>query len=188
MKRWVWILAACLLLHGCALTPDKSTDISQIVQMRNQQSPANWSFQGRLAVVADKDAFSASINWKHQSSEDEIELSGPLAQGKVLISVTPGSVAIDNGDQVRHYQGDADSVINAQLDIKIPVTALKYWVLGLTDPQQSYLALDNGFVQSGWQIRFIELQSVGDLVLPKKITVQDEHNRVKLIVDQWSLT
>jgi len=182
-------LAAALLLNACALTPQQALlDTDQLAQMRRQPLLESWVLQGRLAVVDEKESFSASINWRHQAAADVIELSGPLAQGKVLITVSPDSVSIDDGDSPRRYQGDVNLIISEQLGVNIPVTALKYWVLGVNDPQQPYIELADGFMQNGWLIKFAELQPVGGELLPKKITALNQKTRVKLIVDQWSLS
>lgn len=176
------------LLGGCSVVPEKPLDAYQLTAMRHLQQQRNWSLEGRLALVADKESVSVSIHWQHSERQDDIELIGPLAQGRVKISVTPEQVVVDDGEQRNVYYGRVDEVLAEQLGVDMPVSSLKYWVLGVNDPGQSYTEQPGGFYQGGWLVRYREMQSVNADLLPKKMTAEKDKARIKLIVDQWVLS
>ncbi len=188
MMRFALLSAFLLLLNACSFLPEKSVETYRLAQMQHLQKQNNWYFEGRLALVNEKDSVSASISWKHRPEHDEIELAGPLSQGRVAISVLAESVIVDDGENRQEYRGLVDNVVSQQLGVDMPVNSLKFWVLGVNDPNLSIIELDDGFIQDGWLVKFREMQRVGAELLPKKISAEKNKTRVKLVVDQWDLS
>jgi outer membrane lipoprotein LolB len=118
---------------------------------------------------------------------DEIELAGPLGQGRTQILLTQQYVVIDYGDKRLQYAGNVDDVISSQLGVSVPVSALKYWVLGLVNPEKEYEVIENGFFQLAWKVKYQIMQLVGEDELPKKIRVTGNNTKLKLIIDNWQI-
>jgi len=176
------------LLSACSVLPEKPVASYRLAGMQHVLKLKQWYFEGRLAVANDKDSITAAVNWRHQLEKDEIELAGPLSQGRVAILVTADRVIVDDGEKKQVYTGSVDAVLSGQIGIDIPVSALKSWVLGVNDPDQSFAEQDGGFEQGGWLIKYKEMQWVNDELLPKKINVEKGSIKIKLIVDQWDLS
>jgi len=104
-----------------------------------------------------------------------------------LIAVLPNKVIVEDGDNRQEFQGAVESIFTEQLGVAVPVQALRYWVLGVNDPHQAVVEQADGFGQSGWAVKFKEMQSVGGLTLPRKMGVEKELTKIKLIVDQWKI-
>jgi outer membrane lipoprotein LolB len=172
---------------ACGLLPEKPTEIYQLEAMRHWQKQHSWSFDGRLALSDEKNSLSVSIAWKHQLDSDEIELTGPLAQGRVLVTIYVDKVEVDDGDKKQTYYGVSDAILTAQLGVDIPFNALRYWVLGINDPQQAYVELNEGFMQNAWQLQYKALQAVQGGWLPKRLSADKDKTKVKLVIDEWVL-
>lgn len=175
-------------LVACSTVPDKPLQGYMLADMQSLQQQQNWRLEGRLAVSDERDSVSASIRWQHRPESDEIELIGPLSQGRVLLAVSADSVMIDEGDGRRVYSGRGDEVLAEQLGMEMPVYSLRYWVLGVNDPAQTYEERKGGFSQAGWLVMFREMQQVNAKWLPKKVTAEKNKTKIKLIVDQWDLS
>ncbi|WP_190303226.1 MULTISPECIES: lipoprotein insertase outer membrane protein LolB [Methylomonas] len=147
----------------------------------------NWVFQGRLAVADDQDSASMSIEWQHNGNKDQIDLSGPLSQGRVILIVTPEQVIVDDGESRTTYDGSPENVMREQFGMEIPVDSLRYWVLGGADPNLQAVSQEGGFYQAGWLVRYSELQAVSSGALPRKISAVRDKTRIKLVIDQWNL-
>lgn len=176
-----------ILICACAEIPEKVASDYQLASMHYLQEQKNWFLTGRLAVVSERESISASISWSHDEIGDEIELAGPLAQGKMKISVKEHEVVVDDGDHVSVYQGRVDDIVAALLGVEMPVTALRFWVLGVNDPVLAFVEQSGGFYQAGWSVRYGELQKVNAKNLPKKMLAEKDKARIKLIVDGWGL-
>lgn len=146
-----------------------------------------WSFEGRLALTGKNDSWSASINWGHRADDEKIKLSGPLGQGATIIELTGDLVTIDRGDGKAQSSTQPEAFINQQLGMFVPVHSLRYWVIGLPAPTNSFVETANGFKQAGWLIEYKQMQSVDNQPMPHKITVSNEQVKLKLVIDQWDL-
>lgn len=186
-QRFGFLVLLISLLSACAEIPEKIPSAYQLGDMQYLQKQKKWSLEGRLALVSERDSLSASITWRHSEAQDDIELAGPLAQGRMKISVKAEEVLVDDGDKVNVYQGLVDDIVAELLGVDMPVTALRYWVLGVNDPALTYIEQSNGFYQSGWLVRYGEMQKINSYSLPRKMTAEKDKARVKLIVDEWDL-
>lgn len=188
MMRFGLLPVLILLFNACTLIEEKPIDVYELAKMQSLQQQKNWYFDGRLALVNEKDSISASISWHHQVERDDIELSGPLSQGRITISVTADSVVVDDGEKPQEFKGRVDTIVSEQLGVDMPVNALKFWVLGVNDPKQPFTEQVSGFDQGGWLVRFREMQRANTILLPKKISAEKDNTKIKLIIDHWELS
>ncbi len=182
------VLILTLLLNACATVLDKPADLYQLAGMQSLQQQKQWYFEGRLAMADEKDSISASISWRHTLARDDIELTGPLAQGRMTIAVVEDRVVVDDGDKRQEFNGSVDEVLAEQLSVDVPVNALRYWVLGATQPDSQFIEQGDGFLQSGWRVSYKEMQRVNAVLLPRKINAEKDKTKIKLVVDQWDLS
>ncbi len=185
--RVVFGLLLLAVLASCTDVPIKSAIPFQLDEREYLYDSSVWSFVGRLALANENESFSASINWKHQADRDEIELAGPFGQGRTLLVLTGDSVVIDFGDKRLQHYGDLDEFISMYTGIVVPVSALKFWVLGLVEPAAKYVEFENGFLQSGWSVQYLQMQVEGQNEMPRKIRVEKELTKLKLIISHWDI-
>jgi outer membrane lipoprotein LolB len=68
---------------------------------------------------------------------------------------------------------------------------MRYWMLGVPDPaDEAATTLDdaNALVllqQRGWTIEYGAYGSAGETSLPRKLTMEGDGVRVRVIVDRW---
>jgi len=146
-----------------------------------------WSFEGRLALTGQNDSWSANISWEHSPEAEKIRLSGPLGQGSVVISLKGNVVTIDRGGDDVQSSTQPEEFINQQLGMFVPVRSLRYWVVGLPEPSQSYKETDAGFNQGGWLSEYKQMQPVDNGTMPLKMMVMNKQVKLKLIIDRWVL-
>jgi outer membrane lipoprotein LolB len=188
MRRFLLLLAIAPLFNACSFIESQPVDVYNLASILRQQPIKAWTMEGRLGLINEKDSISASINWRHQPENDQIELSGPLSQGRVAIFATADKVVFDDGENSKEFTGQIDDVMSAQLGVEVPVNALKFWVLGLTEPVSPFSEQIDGFVQAGWRITFREMQRVNNLLLPKKVNAEKDKTKIKLVIDKWDLS
>lgn len=182
----VILILLSLGLFGCG-SPfvKKEAYILGQVNQRYLSTLTNWSFQGRLAIKNKTKSWPATINWQHSLGLDIIKLGGFLG-GEVLIKITASAVIIDQGGGHLEYLHSPDQLLEKKLGILISIDALKYWVIGLTQPEASFEAIAKGFTQSGWSVVY-ELMDVDGELLPRKMQASKGKAHLKLIFDQWHI-
>ena len=107
--------------------------------------------------------------------------------GRTKINLSRGRVEINSAGDPDVLFGNVDAIVSSRLGVKVPVSSLKYWVLGLVDPYADYMPQDSGFDQHGWKVRYLQMQLNGKENLPRKIRLEQGAAKVKLIVNQWDM-
>ncbi|MGZ8191383.1 MAG: lipoprotein insertase outer membrane protein LolB [Methylococcaceae bacterium] len=147
----------------------------------------HWSLEGRVAVAGKNDSWSANIAWGHRPDKEHVKLSGPLGQGATIIEMTGDVVTMDRGDGHVQTSTQPELFINQQLGMFVPLQSLRYWVIGVPEPNQAFTEIGDGFAQAGWLVEYKQMQMVENTSMPRKITVVNNKVRLKLIIDQWAL-
>lgn len=185
--KWILWFGAGWLLSACS-TVSVQPEANYSKQVREHLYKLDsWSFDGRLAITGRNDSWSASINWSHDPRQEEIKLSGPLGQGATVIELTDDFVSIDRGNGKVQTSDQPEDFVSQQLGVFVPIQSLRYWVIGLPEPTQSFLETTDGFTQAGWLVSYKETQSVVGQSMPRKISVVNPDVKLKLIIDQWAI-
>jgi outer membrane lipoprotein LolB len=180
---WCFILT----LSACSTVPvEPEVSYSKTARER-LYNLEQWSFDGRLSLTGKNDSWSANISWGHKPDDEKIKLSGPLGQGATVIQLTGDLVTIDRGDGRAQSSTQPEEFINQQLGMFVPVSSLRYWVVGLPEPTGAFIETSTGFKQAGWLVEYKQMQPVDHQSMPRKITVTNEQVKLKLIIDQWVL-
>jgi outer membrane lipoprotein LolB len=175
-------------LTGCSSVPVKTDEKYQALERTHIYLWNKWAFNGRISVSNGKESWSANIVWEHTEGQDEIKLSGFLGQGAAVITLTDTMVTINRGDEKPRQSEHVEAFIQKELGIVVPVRALRFWVLGLINPSETYTENGDGFQQSNWDVHYLQMQNVGSEWLPRKMAVEQGDAKLKLMVDQWILS
>ncbi|MEJ2362074.1 MAG: lipoprotein insertase outer membrane protein LolB [Gammaproteobacteria bacterium] len=199
MKKYLLILVAALEA-GCASAPPPLAPVSnpaQVWQQRREQLShiAYWHLNGRLAVRHGDEAWHINLDWLQRGDNYRIELSGPFGAGEVRLIGNAQGVKLEDSDDHTYYADKPGELLAERTGVTMPVAGLRYWILGLSTPQQKQRPrLDNqgrlAFLEDDhWQVKFRRYANVKGLQLPDKIFISKPAQQidVRLVVDQWKL-
>ena len=181
----VLAVGAILLIGGCAGVPGMP------------ETPETFVLSGKVGVREARESFSANLLWHQKGEAFDIDLWGPLGQGRVKL-VKKGDGIELRSDQGVLAEGDADTVMRAHLGWSLPVDVLPAWVQGtpFMGAPVAEVARDpegrlTGFTQLGWAVALERYLTVPDGArhrdLPTRITATREDARVRLVVSEWRL-
>lgn len=186
-RRTFVCILLIIFLQACATAPvEKAGEYSKVAR-QGLYALGPWSINGRLGITSSNDSWSATIDWNHQPNSDRIKLSGPLGQGAVTVHLAGNFVTIDRGGGQVETSGNPEQFINQQLGLFVPIRSLRFWVIGLPKPGETYLATADGFKQEGWLVYYPQMVTVNGQSMPRKIVVSKKQVKLKLVIDQWIL-
>ena len=113
-----------------------------------------------------------------------------LGQVVAQLQGHPGQAVLHTSDQ-EITATDVNELLRKHFGWVMPVQGLRYWVLGLPDPQPvDDKALDEQgrlvwLEQSGWHIEFVRYHKVGRIEIPGKMKLEYPDLHVRLVIDQW---
>ena len=190
--------AAALLatLAACRTAPPPSFLLLPPWEVRRPQLQAREHFdlKGRVAVAAGREGFNANLRWSQQGERSQLTLAGPLGAGAVEVSASDNELDVVTARGEHLDSAAAHAELAARLGFDPPLPSLRYWVLGVPDPDRPALEeLDERqqhlqhLTQAGWQIEYGLYVAVGVQSLPARLTLQRDAVRVRLLVDDWQL-
>ncbi len=154
-----------------------------------------WELDGRIGVTVDQDAYNGSLNWKQEQDDLDFRFRGPLGIGGVRIHGTLGEqvrVKTTRGDEF--YVQDMERDLEEKLGWQLPINSLRYWVLGVTDPNfDTAVEIDENDLlveleQEDWVVSYDQYMDVNGRLLPKKLKVLGPRTKVRLVVNDWTLS
>jgi len=156
--------------------------------------PGEFAVSGRLGVNRGEDGFSSSFSW-HQAGDDfEIELWGPLGQGRTRLEGRNGRVTIHAADGEVTVESDTAATMERWLGFSVPVAALVHWIRGEPAPgipvteqrieAGERVALD----QLDWQLEFARWNDVAGHHVPGRIIARRGPVKVTLLPKDWSFS
>jgi outer membrane lipoprotein LolB len=197
MRLWP-ILLAGLWLAGCAAPVPEPVPVSSQEQVRQQQKLEQidaWRLQGRMAVINGVEAWHMNLDWQQRQEEYQIELWGPFGSGRVQLQGDEKGVRLFDSQQQIYYADDPENLLFEHTGVKMPVSGLRYWILGLTDPrysqEQSFRDAAGRLTvvqQDNWQVEFKRYSRVDGMDLPDRLSVDKQDLLVKLVVDNWQVS
>ncbi len=184
------------LLVGCASHPTApGAGIDWEQRASGLLRLPGWQANGRIAVRSGSQGGQGNIHWVQKETGASIGLRGPFGVGAYQIDWTDEDLVVTGkaGEVTVAYAGsDAiERFLTDQLGWSFPARSTRYWILGIADPRFSARPGfdDAGWLveleQNGWIISYDRFVMVQGRWMPRKIVMEHENARVKLIVDQW---
>ena len=139
-------ISILLLASGCAVQPLPVDSDLMFVAV------------GKFGIKDEETGYSARYSWRHYRHGYDIEVWGPLGQGRTLLRGDTQLMQVRRGDEIL-AQGAPEEVMLANLGWTVPIAVLPAWIQGfpatqlphaaaVLDDEGRYLAFD----QAGWQV------------------------------------
>jgi len=187
------LTAALLVLSvaGCAHVPVGSDGLNFVQRQARLESLEQWQLRGRIAIETADRAFQGALAWELESDGITLTVRGPLGAGAMQVTGTPERLVLTSRGEQR-VLSDPETELSALLGWWMPVQSLRYWLLGLPDPDY---AADTNFGQDGvvttleqrlWQLSYDRYALTNGMLLPRRIALRHRELSMNLVVDRWA--
>ena len=189
-------LAALLLLAGCKTAPPPAVvgpgaDAPWPEQRAALEKLDRYGLNGRVAVAANGQGFSASLRYEQLPDAANLALDGPLGIGGLRVDLDGQDVKIATSRGEKLDGAAARAELERRLGFAMPLAELRWWLLGIPAPGEVTGRQDDGsgairgFTQGGWQVSINSRVPGLGFSLPQRLTVEREGARLKLLVERW---
>ena len=149
-------------------------------------SDVAFDLSGRFSVVQDGRATSGNFLWRQFAAGFELDLWGPLGQGRARLIGTDGGLTMVNahGETVR--SGDAEALMRRELGWFAPLDAFAAWVTGRPAPDWPARVHGHGsFEQLGWHVEVKSWRDVHGQALPRRLEAYRPGTRIVVVCREW---
>lgn len=192
------LLVALLAVTMTACAPvwqQKPSDPAETLWQARQQQQAemgDWAFRGRTVIIQGKEGWNAGISWQEQGENYRIKLSGPFAQGGIILDGNDRQVTLTLDDGEKMTAATPEQLLAEAMGWSLPVSALRDWVRGIP---YSHLPVDSQQLdakgrltllkQAGWEIEFLRYVPFEKYSMPSKVFMKHADLSVRLVVSDW---
>jgi len=189
-------VAALMLAAGCRTVPPGApvgpgADAPWPEQRAALEKLDHYALNGRVAVAAQGQGFSATLRYQQQPRGSNLALDGPLGIGGLRVQIDGEDIEIATSRGEKLDGQSARDELERRLGFQLPLTELRWWLLGIPAPGEASVNQDAGsgeihdFTQGGWRVS-INTRAAGlGFSLPQKMTAEREGARLKLFVQGW---
>lgn len=191
------VLVTCFaLVAGCAVQRAvPGTTVAWEARREALLALDSWELRGRIGVKTTDGGGQGNLEWWQGPAAARLRVSGPFGAGAWELRWNDREAILSDGDgevALEYSGGDAlDRLLADNVGWQFPAEQTRYWVLGLAAPgSRSRLAYSDdgwleGLEQDGWQVAFDRFSERQGYWMPRKITVENEQARLRLVVDSW---
>lgn len=149
-----------------------------------------FALKGRIGL---RGSGSASIRWNQAGDYYRIVLFGPFGSGRIEIEGDPKQAAWRDQNGNFASTREPEAFLQEKLGWSLPITSLRFWVRGLPAPDDSIERFEvekgqlRSLKQNGWLLRLDRYQTVGDVELPGRLVLENNQQKLLLLVGEWIL-
>lgn len=190
--RRLVMLTFGLLLSACQSVPlgTPGETPEYVAHARQVQAISVWQVEGRIGFRYQGDGGTGAMDWRQDNEQIAFSFRGPLGARSFRVSGTPPDLLLETTDGDSQMLTDPDSELQARFGWSAPFDSLRYWMVGVPSPgDAAKVSVDDegllrGLRQNGWLVEYDRYHD-GVPRLPRKLTIQRDDVRIRIIVDRW---
>ena len=137
---------------------------------------------GKFSIRLDDTAHTANFRWRQLSERYDVEVWGPLGQGRTSLTGTGQEMVVSRGQEVLAV-GSPEGVMYTHLGWSVPVAVLPHWLRGTPALSHSAMSPVPGgdavlLRELGWQIEFSRYENS----FPGRIVASQAGRRIVISV------
>lgn len=175
---------ALALLLSCASRPP-------LGPVESTRDIDEFELKGRVGVKLDGRGYSARLRWRHEEASDALWLYSPVGSTIATVVANGNQATLVTAKKETYSSNNVQRLTREVLGWDLPLTGLRYWVLGRVDPGVPVTLLQRDermrikqLAQSDWQIDY--LGYAGDSALPSSMLLSYNDLSMRLIIDGWT--
>lgn len=187
----LFTLGCLLLLAGCATTQPQRDQVNWQQERTRLEQLTHWQLSGKMAIITAQQKGSARVNWQQDGDDYRLNLTSLIGTHILELSRRKGEITLIDNEGNPHQSQDAEALVYQLTGWNIPVAGLPAWIKGLPGEAEFELNPDRSLasVRDGqWQIVYGDYRDQDGYRLPHLLTMTGQGSRLKLQINQWTIT
>lgn len=171
----------------------ESIDVDWLEHRDTMRQLDDWRMEGRLALKTGSDGYNGTVSWEQLEDDLDFRFRGPFGIGGFRIHGGPEQLRVKTTSGTEFYLKDPEVEMVERFGWSVPVYSMRFWMLGVSDPatEADEIVDEDGLLteleQNGWQVRYDGYRVQEELVLPRKIVMEKDEVRIRVVTDRWRI-
>jgi len=187
------ILLIFMSLISCTITPTSSENHYMSWHKRQKQlnGLTNWKLKSVVSIKESKQHTILHAYWQQLINEYMINITSQFNVGGIKIAGDANQVTLWRSNTNKVIAKNPENLIYNELGWTLPLSNLKYWILGLPAPNLNHNSKFDRYnhltylEQQNWRINYTNFISIKNIDLPTTILLSNNNLQIKIIIKQW---
>lgn len=189
------VIALLILVSACKpiwYKPPKTPEGMWEQRSKELVTVDKWAVKGRSSIVQGDEGWNVGLKWRQSLNNYQINLTGPFAQGGVVLTGNDKKVTLFLGDGQKISSASPEALLEEHMNLKMPVSALRDWIRGLPYQKQKIDKIEfdiEGRItylkQQDWEVKILRYVPFEKYEMPAKIFITHPALNLKLIIQDW---
>ncbi|WP_424410593.1 lipoprotein insertase outer membrane protein LolB [Pasteurella sp. PK-2025] len=201
LKHALFSICLTSLLSACTLDMARPTHVKYISQedptwqqhLTQIQQIKQYSNQGQLGYISEKERFSTRFEWQYQNPANyKLHLSSSISATTLTLEMRNHHLRIFDNKGNERQAKEASHLLHAMIGVEFPLEKFALWLKGQPETQSHYKVGENHLLASFdyslppnlWTVDYLSYHQQA-LPLPKDILIKTEGQTLKIRVDHW---
>jgi len=152
---------------------------------------SHWQIMGKIGLFNQDQAVSLNLYWQQMGDDYEITMSNLFGTPLIEMKKQGQTLWLRIEQEAEYWGSNPEVLINQLTDWQLPVNQMPKWLIGLPG-EASYQLSNQGVIKSAhfeddhhWQIAYGQYQFWQEYLLPRKILITSDTNKLKVLVSEW---
>ena len=188
----IFVLSACTTTPN--IIPTEDTSLAWDDRKSSLYAQEHWIAHLSVIGVTEQEKFKTRIIWQQNPAAYQIKLRDFIGRTVALIDGSPSGVRVKTSKGREYVGRDAEQLIYELFGLRIPVTGLRYWLLGVPQPDVAYQelllradGLAASMQQQGWDLSYQTYVNSDTRKMPANAIFQYDDLTLTVKVSRWDL-
>ena len=195
MKYFILPLLLSFVLTSCSLMPWTPDDDAEVLTFLPANQLNQWDLTAKFSVSTSEGTESGSIRWILKANEERLDVLSPTGSviAQLVLTESEARLKTDDGESVA---SDAETLFKDVMNLSLPISALRFWVRGLTAPNLTLQSVKKDaegriieILQDGWRLSYngnISIESGSNLFeVPRRLNAIRNDVEIRWASTEW---
>ena len=177
------------------MLPWSSNDEPEVLTFLPADQLLAWDLTAKFSIKNEDETESGAIRWINNGDLRRLDVLSPTGAIVARLTITESVAKLEMDDQIKTAE-TTEELFDEIFNLDFPISALKYWIRGLNDPNRPFQLLERDkegrisiLIQDGWSLEYNGTVSIESgenrYEVPRRLTATRGTTEIRWVSTEW---